>query len=341
MSDVPSEWRTVSGSLRPGGWVIVAGGSGFIGSHLCEALLNRGHRVLDLDDHSTGRISNVAHLLDVDGFALLEGDVTDEGIEGRVAAVVGDDPVAAVAHLASAASPPAYLARPLETLAVGSAGTDRLISIALRHDARFLLASTSEVYGDPLEHPQRETYWGNVNPIGERSVYDEAKRFAEALTAAHERASGLDARIARIFNTYGPRMQPDDGRVVTNFVHQALRGEAMTVYGDGTQTRSFCFVSDEVEGLIALLESEVRGPVNLGNPTEFSMIELAVAVGEVVGIEPRLDHRPLPSDDPKVRQPDISRARELLGWEPQVALRDGLRLMVDSLDPTTAPGADH
>ena len=188
-----------------------------------------------------------------------------------------------------------------------------------------MLASTSEVYGDPLEHPQRETYWGNVNPIGERSVYDEAKRFAEALTAAHERASGLDARIARIFNTYGPRMQPDDGRVVTNFVHQALRGEAMTVYGDGTQTRSFCFVSDEVEGLIALLESEVRGPVNLGNPTEFTMIELAVAVGEVIGIEPRLDHRPLPSDDPKVRQPDISRARDLLGWEPQVALRDGLR----------------
>jgi dTDP-glucose 4,6-dehydratase len=321
--------------------VIVAGGSGFIGSHLCEALLNRGYRVLDLDDHSTGRVSNVAHLLDVDGFTLLEGDVTDGGIAGRVAAVVGDETVAAVAHLASAASPPAYLARPLETLAVGSIGTDRLISIALRYEARFLLASTSEVYGDPLEHPQRETYWGNVNPIGERSVYDEAKRFAEALTAAHERASGLDARIARIFNTYGPRMQPDDGRVVTNFVHQALRGEAMTVYGDGTQTRSFCFVSDEVEGLIALLESEVRGPVNLGNPTEFTMIELAVAVGEVIGVEPRLDHRPLPSDDPKVRQPDISRARELLGWEPRVALRDGLRLMVDSLDDTAASGADH
>lgn len=321
--------------------MIVAGGSGFIGSHLCEALLNRGYRVLDLDDHSTGRVSNVAHLLNVDGFTLLEGDVTDGGIAGRVAAVVGDETVAAVAHLASAASPPAYLARPLETLAVGSIGTDRLISIALRYEARFLLASTSEVYGDPLEHPQRETYWGNVNPIGERSVYDEAKRFAEALTAAHERASGLDARIARIFNTYGPRMQPDDGRVVTNFVHQALRGEAMTVYGDGTQTRSFCFVSDEVEGLIALLESEVRGPVNLGNPTEFTMIELAVAVGEVIGVELRLDHRPLPSDDPKVRQPDISRARELLGWEPRVALRDGLRLMVDSLDDTAASGADH
>lgn len=321
--------------------MIVAGGSGFIGSHLCEALLNRGYRVLDLDDHSTGRVSNVAHLLDVDGFTLLEGDVTDGGIAGRVAAVVGDETVAAVAHLASAASPPAYLARPLETLAVGSIGTDRLISIALRYEARFLLASTSEVYGDPLEHPQRETYWGNVNPIGERSVYDEAKRFAEALTAAHERASGLDARIARIFNTYGPRMQPDDGRVVTNFVHQALRGEAMTVYGDGTQTRSFCFVSDEVEGLIALLESEVRGPVNLGNPTEFTMIELAVAVGEVIGVELRLDHRPLPSDDPKVRQPDISRARELLGWEPRVALRDGLRLMVDSLDDTAASGADR
>jgi dTDP-glucose 4,6-dehydratase len=321
--------------------VIVAGGSGFIGSHLCEALLNRGYRVLDLDDHSTGRVSNVAHLLDVDGFTLLEGDVTDGGIAGRVAAVVGDETVAAVARGTREVMPPRRGARPLETLAVGSIGTDRLISIALRYEARFLLASTSEVYGDPLEHPQRETYWGNVNPIGERSVYDEAKRFAEALTAAHERASGLDARIARIFNTYGPRMQPDDGRVVTNFVHQALRGEAMTVYGDGTQTRSFCFVSDEVEGLIALLESEVRGPVNLGNPTEFTMIELAVAVGEVIGVEPRLDHRPLPSDDPKVRQPDISRARELLGWEPRVALRDGLRLMVDSLDDTAASGADH
>lgn len=270
--------------------MVVAGGSGFIGSHLCEELLARGHRVLDLDDHSTGRVSNVAHLRDNDRFVLLEGDVTDEDIEGRVASVIGDDTVAAVAHLASAASPPAYLARPLETLAVGSTGTDRLISIALNHDARFLLASTSEVYGDPLEHPQRETYWGNVNPIGERSVYDEAKRFAEALTAAHERTSGLDARIARIFNTYGPRMQADDGRVVTNFVHQALRGEAMTVFGDGTQTRSFCYVSDEVEGLIALLESDVRGPVNLGNPTEFTMIELAIAVGEVLGVEPQLDY---------------------------------------------------
>ena len=330
----------MSVGLRPEGWVVVAGGSGFIGSHLCEALLARGHRVLDLDDHSTGRVSNVAHLRDNDRFVLLEGDVTDEDIEGRVAAVIGDDTVAAVAHLASAASPPAYLARPLETLAVGSTGTDRLISIALNYDARFLLASTSEVYGDPLEHPQRETYWGNVNPIGERSVYDEAKRFAEALTAAHERTSGLDARIARIFNTYGPRMQADDGRVVTNFVHQTLRGEAMTVFGDGSQTRSFCYVSDEVDGLIALLVSDVRGPVNLGNPTEFTMIELAVAVGEVLGVEPRLDYRPLPADDPKVRQPDISRARELLGWEPRVALRDGLRLMVDSLGPVAEPGGD-
>ena len=322
----------MTGAIQPDAWVIVAGGSGFIGSHLCEALLARGYRVLDIDDHSTGRMSNVDHLRATGRFELVECDVTAADLAQRVAAVVGDHPVAAVAHLASAASPPAYLARPLETLAVGSVGTERLISIALGHDARFLLASTSEVYGDPLEHPQRETYWGNVNPIGERSVYDEAKRFAEALTTAHERASGLDARIARIFNTYGPRMQPDDGRVVTNFVHQARRGEAMTVYGDGSQTRSFCFVSDEVEGLIALLHSDVRGPVNIGNPMEFTMIELATAVGEVLGVEPRLEHRPLPMDDPRVRRPDITRARELLGWEPQVALLDGLRMMVDSLD---------
>lgn len=316
-----------SGPIERGQWVLVAGGAGFIGSHLCDRLLSDGHRVLCVDDLSTGRRANIAHLEGCDDFVFVEGDVCADGLVDAVATATDGGRVSAVLHMASPASPPAYLARPLETLAVGSTGTDNLIAVAHAHSARFLLASTSEVYGDPLEHPQRETYWGNVNPIGERSVYDEAKRFAEALTVAHERTSGLDARIARIFNTYGPRMQADDGRVVTNFVHQALRGEAMTVFGDGTQTRSFCYVSDEVEGLIALLESDVRGPVNLGNPTEFTMIELAIAVGEVLGVEPRLDFRPLPADDPKVRQPDISRASELLGWEPHVALRDGLRLM--------------
>lgn len=321
----------MSGALPSGSWVIVAGGSGFIGSNLCEALIARGHRVLDIDDHSTGRRANVSHLAASESLVVLETDVLTDDLASRVATVIGDEGVAAVVHLASAASPPAYLARPLETLAVGSAGTERLIAVALERGARFLLASTSEVYGDPLEHPQTEAYWGNVNPIGERSVYDEAKRFAEALTTAHERVSGLDARIVRIFNTYGPRMQADDGRVVTNFVHQALRGEPLTVYGDGSQTRSFCYVGDLVAGLVALLESEVRGPVNLGNPTEFTMLELAEAVGEVLGLEPAIEFRPLPSDDPRVRCPDITRARELLGWEPKVALRDGLRLMVDSL----------
>ncbi len=321
----------MSGALPSGSWVIVAGGSGFIGSHLCEALIARGHRVLDIDDHSTGRRANVSHLAASESLVVLETDVLTDDLASRVAAVIGDEEVAAVVHLASAASPPAYLARPIETLSVGSAGTERLIAVALERGARFLLASTSEVYGDPLEHPQTEAYWGNVNPIGERSVYDEAKRFAEALTTAHERVSGLDARIVRIFNTYGPRMQADDGRVVTNFVHQALRGEPLTVYGDGSQTRSFCYVGDLVAGLVALLESEVRGPVNLGNPTEFTMLELAEAVGEVLGLEPAIEFRPLPSDDPRVRCPDITRARELLGWEPKVALRDGLGLMVDSL----------
>ena len=287
--------------------------------------------MLDIDDHSTGRRANVSHLAASESLVVLETDVLTDDLASRVATVIGDEGVAAVVHLASAASPPAYLARPLETLAVGSAGTERLIAVALERGARFLLASTSEVYGDPLEHPQTEAYWGNVNPIGERSVYDEAKRFAEALTTAHERVSGLDARIVRIFNTYGPRMQADDGRVVTNFVHQALRGEPLTVYGDGSQTRSFCYVGDLVAGLVALLESEVRGPVNLGNPTEFTMLELAEAVGELLGLEPAIEFRPLPSDDPRVRCPDITRARELLGWEPKVALRDGLGLMVDSL----------
>ena len=317
--------------LRRGDWVLVAGGAGFIGSHLCDRLLADGHRVLCVDDLSTGRHANIAHLDGVDGFVFCEADVVASDIAERVAAATDSGVFSAVLNMASPASPPAYLARPLETLAVGSTGTANLIDIAETHGARFLLASTSEVYGDPLEHPQRETYWGNVNPIGERSVYDEAKRFAEALTTAHQRARGLDARIVRIFNTYGPRMQPDDGRVVTNLVHQALEGRPLTIYGDGTQTRSFCYVDDEVAGIIALLESDVTGPVNIGNPDEFTVAELAELVRTTVGVDLPIEHRPLPSDDPRVRRPDITRARTLLGWEPRIPLADGLARLITAI----------
>ena len=317
--------------LRRGDWVLVAGGAGFIGSHLCDRLLADGHRVLCADDLSTGRHANIAHLDGVDGFVFCEADVVASDIAERVAAATDSGVFSAVLNMASPASPPAYLARPLETLAVGSTGTANLIDIAETHGARFLLASTSEVYGDPLEHPQRETYWGNVNPIGERSVYDEAKRFAEALTTAHQRARGLDARIVRIFNTYGPRMQPDDGRVVTNLVHQALEGRPLTIYGDGTQTRSFCYVDDEVAGIIALLESDVTGPVNIGNPDEFTVAELAELVRTTVGVDLPIEHRPLPSDDPRVRRPDITRGRTLLGWEPRIPLADGLARLITAI----------
>lgn len=322
-------------SLVPTGhWVLIAGGAGFIGSHLCDRLLADGHRVICVDDLSTGRRANIAHLDTRDDFCFIERDVCADGLIDAVDATIDGGRVSAVLHMASPASPPAYLARPLETLAVGSTGTGNLIAVAHAHGARFLLASTSEVYGDPLEHPQRETYWGNVNPIGERSVYDEAKRFAEALTTAHQRASGLDARIVRIFNTYGPRMQPDDGRVVTNLVHQALEGRPLTIYGDGTQTRSFCYVDDEVNGIVALLNADVTGPVNIGNPNEFTVIELANTIRTILDVDPGLEHRPLPSDDPKIRQPDITRARTLLGWEPRIPLADGLARMIASIRST-------
>jgi dTDP-glucose 4,6-dehydratase len=311
--------------------VLVAGGAGFIGSHLCDRLLADGHRVVCVDDLSTGRRANVAHLDGVDGFVFCQADVVAADIGERVTAATGGETVTAVLNMASPASPPAYLARPLETLAVGSTGTGNLIGIAEAHGARFLLASTSEVYGDPLEHPQVETYWGNVNPIGERSVYDEAKRFAEALTTAHQRARGLDARIVRIFNTYGPRMQPDDGRVVTNLVHQALEGRPLTLYGDGTQTRSFCYVDDEVAGIVALLDSDVTGPVNIGNPDEFTVAELARLVLTTLDVDLPIEYRPLPSDDPRIRRPDITRARTLLGWEPRIPLADGLARMIASI----------
>jgi dTDP-glucose 4,6-dehydratase len=296
--------------------VVVAGGAGFLGSHLCDALLARGDEVVCVDNLLTGRRANVAHLDGTPGFEFVERDVTVEvDIAGRVDAVM---------HLASAASPRDYFALPLETLAVGSTGTKHLIDLALRNDATFFLASTSEVYGDPLVHPQPESYWGHVNPIGERSVYDEAKRFAEALTMASRRTLGLDSRIVRIFNTYGPRMKPDDGRVVSNFIVQALRGHPLTVYGDGTQTRSFCFVDDEVRGFLALLDSDEGGPVNIGNPGEFTMLELADLVLELTGSGSPISYEPVPADDPARRRPDITLARERLGWEPEVELRAGL-----------------
>ncbi len=318
-------------TLPQGSAIVVAGGAGFIGSHLCDRLLDDGYRVIALDDLSTGNANNIAHLASADQFIFIEGDIVDRSTIDALDDVVDQTDVSAVMNFASPASPPAYLERPLDTLAVGSAGTWNLIDYTLACGARFFMASTSEVYGDPLEHPQVETYWGNVNPIGERSVYDEAKRFSEALVASHQRSAGLDARIVRIFNTYGPRMQPDDGRVVTNMVHQSLAGKPLTIYGDGSQTRSFCYVSDEVDGIVKLLQSDVTSPVNIGNPNEFTIRELASVIAEVLEVELSVEYLPLPSDDPKVRQPDITQARKLLGWEPRVQLSDGIRRMVDSL----------
>ena len=296
----------------------MAGGAGFLGSHLCDRLAERGDTVVCLDDLSTGSAENVAHLVGDDRFRLIVADVSEK-VE-----LDDDARIDAVCHLASPASPPAYLARPLHTLAVGSEGTRRLLELARAHDARFLMASTSEVYGEPEVHPQDESYRGNVDPTGPRSVYDEAKRFAEAITMAMHRSYGLNVGIARIFNTYGPRLSPGDGRVVSNFVVQALRGEPLTVYGDGTQTRSFCFVDDQIAGLLALLGSSLTGPVNIGNPDERSMLELARLVLEVTGSHSDIVFRPLPTDDPTRRCPDITLARETLGWSPRVELRDGL-----------------
>jgi dTDP-glucose 4,6-dehydratase len=300
---------------------VVTGGAGFLGSHLCDALLARGDRVVCVDDLSTGRLENVAAHRDDPAFALVVGDVS--------VAFDIDGPVDAVLHLASPASPPDYLARPLETLAVGSEGTRHGLELAKNHGARFLLASTSEVYGDPAVHPQGETYWGNVNPVGPRSVYDEAKRFAEALTMAWHRTHGIDVAIVRIFNTYGPRLRPGDGRVVSNFLTQALEGRPLTVYGDGSQTRSLCFVSDEIAGILALLDSELTGPVNIGNPDEYSVLDLARRVLEVTDSDSEIVHAPLPVDDPTRRRPDITLARTALGWEPRVGLSEGLRATAD------------
>lgn len=299
------------------GRVVVLGGAGFLGSHLCDQLLARGDEVVCVDDFSTGRRANVAHLDGVAGFSLVEADIS--------VGIPVEGPVTGVCNLASPASPPDYLALPLETLAVGSEGTRHGLELAGRHGARFLMASTSEVYGDPDVHPQAESYWGNVNPVGPRSVYDEAKRFSEAMTMAHHRAIGTDVGIARIFNTYGPRLRPDDGRVVSNFLLQAMRGEPLTVYGDGSQTRSLCYVEDEVRGLLALFDSTLTGPVNLGNPDEYTVLQLARTVIDLLGSSSGIEHLPLPTDDPTRRRPDITVARAELGWEPTTGLEEGLR----------------
>ncbi|MCL6544394.1 MAG: SDR family oxidoreductase [Bryobacteraceae bacterium] len=313
--------------------LVMSGAAGFIGSHLCDRLLADGHFVLGVDNLLTGSLRNLEHLASHPGFAFLRHDVTQP--------LQVDGPVDGVLHLASPASPKDYLQYPIETLEVGSAGTRNLLELARRHGARFLLASTSECYGDPLEHPQRESYWGNVNPVGPRSCYDEAKRFAEAMTMAYHRKYGLRTNIARIFNTYGPRMQLDDGRVVPSFIDQALRGKPVTIYGDGSQTRSFCYVSDLVDGLVRLMFSDERYPVNLGNPAEMTIREFAECVCRLTGAKPEFEHHPLPEDDPQRRRPDITKARTLLGWEPRVPLEEGLRLTIEYFRSHARAGADR
>jgi nucleoside-diphosphate-sugar epimerase len=295
---------------------VVTGGAGFLGSHLCRELRSRGWDVVAVDNMLTGRRQNVEDLLGGPGFELVEHDV--------VASLPVDGPVDAVLHFASPASPPEYLAHPVETLEVGSIGSRHALELARQHGARFLLASTSEVYGDPLVHPQPETYWGNVNSVGPRAVYDEAKRYAEALTMTYHRLHDVDTKIARVFNSYGPSLASGDGRVVSNFLGQALDGKPLTVYGDGTQTRSFCFVADEVRGLLALLDSDWIGPMNIGNPDEFTVLELAELVLEVTGSDSEITFESLPEDDPVRRRPDISLAGKILGWRPEIDLRDGL-----------------
>ncbi len=295
--------------------VVITGAAGFIGSHLAEALLDQGDSVVGIDNLSTGDAVNIAHLADRD-FEFIRHDVSNY--------IDLDGPVDAVLHWASPASPIDYLERPIPTLKVGALGTHNALGLAKAKQATFVLASTSEVYGDPLEHPQTESYWGNVNPIGPRGVYDEAKRFAEAMTTAYRRCHGIDTKIVRIFNTYGPRMRVRDGRAVPNFIAQALRGENLTVYGDGTQTRSFCYISDLVDGILRLMRSDTNDPVNLGNPNEMTVAGIAEQIIRLTGSSSRIVHEPLPVDDPKVRRPDIGRARAVLGWEPRVPLAEGL-----------------
>ena len=301
---------------------VVTGGAGFLGSHLCDLLLSKGHRVICVDNLETSSLENLEHLRD-DGFVFLNHDVT--------AHIEIEEAVDFVYHLAALASPIDYLRQPLHSLKVGSHGTHHALGLAKFKRARFLLASTSEVYGDPLVHPQPESYWGNVNPIGPRGVYDEAKRYAEALTMAYHGQQGVDTCIVRIFNTYGPRMRPNDGRAIPTFVRQALAGEPLTVFGDGSQTRSFCYVDDLIRGLYLLATSEEHLPVNIGNPDEFTLLELANSVLKVTGSAASIVFEALPVDDPQVRQPDITRARQVLGWEPEVPLEEGLRRLVSSV----------
>jgi dTDP-glucose 4,6-dehydratase len=301
--------------------IVVSGGAGFLGSHLCEALLRRGDSVTCVDNLSTGRFENLSSIANHPKFTFIEADVTEwSGI---------DRSVDAVAHLASAASPPDYHRLPLETLLVGSRGTERMLQLAHRNSARFIVASTSEIYGDPHVHPQREDYWGNVNPVGPRSVYDEAKRYAEAVTMAYARTLGTNTGIVRIFNTYGPRMRAIDGRVVTSFIAQALSGEPLTIYGDGSQTRSFCYVDDLIRGLVAMIDSHETGPVNLGNPSERTVASLAELVIAVSGSDSEIEYFPLPQDDPTRRRPNIELAVKHLSWTPRVAILEGLKRTVE------------
>ena len=301
--------------------VLITGGAGFLGSHLCDLFIGRGFQVVCMDNLITGNMDNVAHLMGHPQFRFIHHDVTNF--------VYVEGPVDYVLHFASPASPIDYLELPIQTLKVGSLGTHKVLGLAKAKNARLLLASTSEVYGDPLEHPQRESYWGNVNPVGPRGVYDEAKRFAEAMTMAYHRYHGVETRIVRIFNTYGPRMRLNDGRALPAFASQALRGEDISVFGDGSQTRSFCYVSDLIEGIFRLLMSEEVEPTNIGNPSEISILDFARKVVEFTGSTSRIVNRDLPVDDPKIRQPDIAKARRVLGWEPVVPLEDGLRRTLD------------
>jgi len=301
--------------------VLITGAAGFLGSHLCDRFLAEGHDVVGLDNFVTGHADNIAHLIGNDRFQFLRHDISTS--------TYVDGPLDGVLHFASPASPIDYLELPLETLKVGSLGTHNALGLAKAKGARFFMASTSEVYGDPLVHPQKEEYWGNVNPVGPRSVYDEAKRFSEALTMAYHTWHGLDTRIVRIFNTYGPRMRPRDGRVVSNFIVQALRNEPITVYGDGSQTRSFCYASDEVDGIYRLFMNGDSSPTNIGNPDEYPVKKLAELVVELTGTRAPIVYEPLPKDDPKVRKPDITRARMMLGWEPKVHVRDGLARTIE------------
>lgn len=301
--------------------VLISGGAGFLASHMCDMLVARGYKVICADNFITGKKANIAHLLRDKNFTFIRQDVSEPfRVPGRIDYVM---------HCASPASPVDYLNYPIETLMVGAQGTQNMLDIARAKKAVFLVTSTSEVYGDPLEHPQKETYWGHVNPVGPRSVYDEAKRYAEAITFAYRRTFGVDTRVVRIFNTYGPRMNIHDGRVVPNFIDQALKGRALSVYGDGEQTRSFCYVSDEADGILKLLFSKESGPVNIGNPCEFTMNEFAKIVLELTGSKSRIVYKPLPQDDPRQRKPDITLARRTLGWEPKVALVDGLKMTID------------